>query len=88
MISETCNRREVPDCDFFINKRDYPQLKFHKEQQAQAQEETPGRPVEPYGFIFDKDDRRPEDDLDLGRELYASYAPILRCPPPSANPLR
>ena len=47
MIAETCNSREVLDCDFFINKRDYPQLKYNNEQLD--------LPVEPYGFIFNKD---------------------------------
>jgi len=84
MVSETCNRREVPDCDFFINKRDYPHLKFHKDQGSGEggggdDAEQPGRPVEPYGFIFDCDDRDPEQDVELGREVYASYAPVLRC---------
>ena len=31
MLSETCRLRQVPDCEFFINKRDYPHLKFHVE---------------------------------------------------------
>lgn len=69
MLAETCRQRVVPDCEFFINKRDYPQLKFNVEQL--------GRPVEPYGFIFDRDDRVPEEDVPLGRHLYKSYAPIL-----------
>ena len=29
MLAETCAQRTVPDCEFFLNKRDYPQLKFH-----------------------------------------------------------
>ena len=30
MFSEVCNsNRYIPDCDFFINKRDYPQLKYN-----------------------------------------------------------
>jgi hypothetical protein len=29
MLAETCAKRVVPDCEFFLNKRDYPQLKFH-----------------------------------------------------------
>jgi hypothetical protein len=33
--------------------------------------------VEPYGFIFDRDDRDPEADVPLVRHKYASYAPIL-----------
>jgi len=70
MLAETCNNRTVPDCDFFINKRDYPQLKFNKEVAG-------GIPVEPYGFIFDKDDKDPKQDLPLPSHFYLSYAPIL-----------
>ena len=47
MFSELCSHRLVPDCDFFINKRDYPHLKFNSSICG-------GIPVEPYGFIFDK----------------------------------
>lgn len=68
MIAETCNHRDVPDCEFFVNKRDYPQLKYNLEK---------SRVVEPYGFIYDKDDREPEEDVHLTRHLYKSYAPIL-----------
>ena len=69
MLTETCNKRSVPDCEFFLNKRDYPQLKFNS---------TLGVPVEPYGFIFDKDDRDPEQDIPLtGEHVYRSYAPVL-----------
>ena len=32
---------QVPDCDLFLNKRDYPQLKFNS---------ALGVPVEPYGY--------------------------------------
>lgn len=67
MIAETCRCRHVPDCDFFINKRDYPQLKFHPEL----------GPVEPYGFIFDKDDCDPSQDIRLSRYNYSSFTPIL-----------
>lgn len=50
MFAELCRCRTVPDCDLFINKRDYPQLKFN------SAPSFPGgpQPVEPYGFIFDK----------------------------------
>jgi len=68
MIAETCANREIPDCDFFINKRDYPQLKFNADRQV---------PVEPYGFIFNKDDRNPDEDVPLAEHEYATYAPIL-----------
>ena len=37
----------------------------------------PNAPVEPYGFIFDRDDTVPEQDLPLSRFVYSSYAPIL-----------
>ena len=67
MLADTCNNREVPDCEFFLNKRDYPQLKFN---------DTLG-PVEPYGFIFDKDDRDPSQDIKLDQNNFKSYAPIL-----------
>lgn len=73
MFCELCRCRDVPDCEFFLNKRDYPQLKFNENPSfgkgAQA--------VEPYGFIYDKDDRDPTQDVPLRRELYRSYAPIL-----------
>lgn len=59
---------QVPDCDFFLNKRDYPQLKFNADREE---------PVEPYGFIFDRDDRDPDADVPLVRHKYSSYAPIL-----------
>lgn len=55
MFSELCNHRLVPDCDFFINKRDYPHLKFNSSICG-------GIPVEPYGFIFDKGDSDDDDD--------------------------
>jgi hypothetical protein len=52
-----------------LNKRDYPQLKVNVER---------GVPVEPYGFIFDKDDRDPSQDVDLAPEhRFNSYAPIV-----------
>ena len=70
MLAETCKQRVVPDCEFFVNKRDYPHLKFNESIAG-------GIPVEPYGFIFDKDDRVPEEDLPLNRHFYKSYAPIL-----------
>ncbi len=68
MLRETCRTRIIPDCELFINKRDYPQLKFNTQLQ---------RPVEPYGFIFDKDDRVETQDVDLTEHQYHSYAPIM-----------
>ena len=44
---------------------------------AQSSGLQPNAPVEPYGFIFDRDDTVPEQDLPLSRFCYASYAPIL-----------
>ncbi|GAX19757.1 hypothetical protein FisN_37Lh025 [Fistulifera solaris] len=69
MLGEAARERKLPDCEFFLNKRDYPQLKVNIER---------GVPVEPYGFIFDKDDRDPEQDVDLVEEhKFATYAPIV-----------
>lgn len=48
MLGEACRLRKLPDCEFFLNKRDYPQLKVNVRR---------GVPVEPYGFIFDKGER-------------------------------
>jgi hypothetical protein len=69
LLADTCANRFIPDCEFFLNKRDYPQLKFNVERL--------NKPVEPYGFIFDKDDTNPDEDVELTRHLYKSYAPIL-----------
>ena len=35
-----------------------------------------GKAVEPYGFIYGKDDRDPSQDVELSRHAYNSYAPI------------
>lgn len=67
LLEEACAERQLADCEFFINKRDYPHLKYNEETQ---------KPVEPYGFIFDKDDRNPQDDLPLKRHEYKQYTPI------------
>ena len=67
MLAEACRMREVPDCEFFINKRDYPQLKYNG---------IIG-PVEPYGFIFDRDDADPAQDMPLENNRFKSYTPIL-----------
>lgn len=70
MLGEACRLRKLPDCEFFLNKRDYPQLKINVEKG--------GIPMEPYGFIFDKDDRDPKQDIDLVPEhKFATYAPIV-----------
>jgi hypothetical protein len=69
MLAEACNQRQLPDCEFFLNKRDYPQLKVNVKRG--------GIPVEPYGFIFDKDDRDPDQDVDLADHKFNSYAPVV-----------
>jgi hypothetical protein len=28
MLAEACNQRSIPDCEFFLNKKDYPQLPY------------------------------------------------------------
>ena len=68
MLSETCRTRQVPDCDLFLNKRDYPQIKFNEEQD---------KVVEPYGFIYDKNDRDPSQDVPLEETNFRHYAPVL-----------
>lgn len=35
------------------------------------------RPVEPYGFIFNRDDRDPSQDVPLTDHEFASYAPFM-----------
>lgn len=42
MLNELCNTREVPDMEFFINRRDFPLLKRDK--------------TEPYNHIYDSED--------------------------------
>jgi len=70
MLGEACRERDIPDCEFFLNKRDYPQLKVNIPRG--------GVPVEPYGFIFDKDDRDPDQDVDLYPDhKFPTYAPIV-----------
>ncbi|TDH64850.1 uncharacterized protein CCR75_000450 [Bremia lactucae] len=63
MLENACKHRNIADCEFFINKRDHPHLKENLS--------------EPYGFLFNKDDRNTEDDIPLTKNLYATYAPIL-----------
>lgn len=62
-LEESCRHREIPDCEFFINKRDYPHLKSNL--------------TEPYGFLFDRDDNDPSQDIPLSGHQYATYAPIM-----------
>jgi len=91
MLGEACRTRNMPDCEFFLNKRDYPQLKVHVTTNDQNNDNNNNNnnndnhhpiisstPVEPYGFIFDKDDRDPEQDVDLVEEhKFPTYAPIV-----------
>jgi hypothetical protein len=122
-----CINIQVPDCDFFLNKRDYPQLKFHldgKSDEASSSASAASGPrdtagtgtgagvgvgtgtgtgtgvgtgagagtgagtgvgtgagaghvVEPYGFIYDQDDRDPSKDVPLAEHAYGAYAPVL-----------
>ncbi|ETV93176.1 hypothetical protein H310_12782 [Aphanomyces invadans] len=63
MLDDACKHRHIPDCEFFINKRDYPHLKNNLS--------------EPYGFLFDRNDKDPSDDLPLTQYKFPSYAPIM-----------
>uniref|UniRef100_A0A7S3JW67 Glycosyl transferase CAP10 domain-containing protein n=1 Tax=Aureoumbra lagunensis TaxID=44058 RepID=A0A7S3JW67_9STRA len=71
MLDEACKQRIIPDCEFFMNKRDYPQLKFHCST-------THNEFVEPYSFVVDGDDRDPKDDVTLPRiyRVSKSWAPV------------
>ncbi|KAJ8601550.1 hypothetical protein CTAYLR_005230 [Chrysophaeum taylorii] len=74
VLDAACSERVLPDCEFFVNKRDYPQLKYHvfEDQQQEPQ------PVEPYGFLVDADDRDPEADATLPRpHRSTSLAPVV-----------
>ena len=64
MLDEVCATRRVGDCEFFVNKRDYPQLKANAS--------------EPYGFMIDSDDRDPAQDATLPRlRRGTKLAPVL-----------
>jgi len=54
MIGEACQKCNMTDCEFFIHKHDYLQLKVNVPH---------GEHVELYGFIFDGDDCIPEEDV-------------------------
>ena len=60
MLDTVCASRTVGDCEFFVNKRDYPHVKFNEEA---------GECVEAYGFLLDCDDRDPGEDLSLPRHF-------------------
>jgi hypothetical protein len=72
MLQQACRERQIDDAEFFINKRDYPQLKANPHNM-----DIHPHPAEPYGFIYDRDDKDPAQDLPLKRHRYTSYAPIL-----------
>lgn len=88
-LEDACKHRNIADCEFFINKRDYPHLKVRgvlvlmetlsamsnrrRDLVLLLQENL----SEPYGFLFDKDDRNPADDIPLTSHKYATYAPIM-----------
>ena len=79
MLDVACSERTMADCEFFINKRDYPQIKY-REEEIFSEDELwpPGQVVEPYGFLIDGDDRDPEDDVALPREFrHVSMAPVV-----------
>lgn len=76
MLHTLCAERAVADCEFFVNKRDYPQLKVHvgppqpppppasgaaagAAAAASGAARREAVAVEPYGFIYDRDDRDP-----------------------------
>jgi SAM-dependent methyltransferase/predicted O-methyltransferase YrrM len=57
MLTTLCNERsDLPDCEFFVNRRDYPQFKYNREKEKQ---------VFASGFLFNRNDLDPEDDLPL-----------------------
>jgi hypothetical protein len=69
MLREVCHERTIPDCEFFVNKRDHPQIKFNS---------TRNIPVEPYGFLWNKDDMDANQDVDLpAHHSFASLAPVM-----------
>ena len=47
-------RKNLPDCQFFINRRDYPQMKINR---------TFETSIFSNGFTLNKNDRNPEDDV-------------------------
>ena len=63
MLLETCRQREIPDCDFFLNKRDYPQFKFSYNFYRKPNQD--GFMADPYGFVRDLDDKNPQNDVRL-----------------------
>lgn len=78
-----CRAGKMPDCEFFLNKRDYPQIKYHEYSESERQatnfegSKSRGEAVEPYGFVVDADDRNPDADVALPRHYRtANLAPV------------
>eukprot|EP00904_Undaria_pinnatifida_P007460 jgi/Undpi1/3844/HiC_scaffold_16.g07213.m1 len=84
LLEQACAERDIADCEFFINKRDYPQLKFNP---------SSLKPVEPYADShwshpaspppdFDADfpcsaSSDPDQDVPLKRHRYPVFTPIV-----------
>ncbi len=68
MIAEAAHKFQIPDAVFCINKRDYPQLKWNPRLNSL---------VEPYGFLFDRDDRDPYQDVPLAIDAPENPLPML-----------
>jgi len=49
MLQRCCRERDVPDCEFFINKRDFPQLKADLS--------------EPYDFLFPEENFKRDNEM-------------------------
>lgn len=68
MIAEAAHTFGIADAVFCINKRDFPQFKFNPRLNTL---------VEPYGFLFDKDDRDFYQDIPLAVEPPRTMLPML-----------
>lgn len=68
MIAEAAHAFGITDAVFCINKRDFPQYKFN------AHTDTL---VEPYGFLFDRDDRDFFQDIPIAVEPPRTLLPML-----------
>ncbi|KAJ1450261.1 glycosyl transferase family 90-domain-containing protein [Pelagophyceae sp. CCMP2097] len=77
MLDAMCAERTVGDCEFFVNKRDYPQIKYHEDSDDEEDGPARGEAVEPYGFVVDQDDRDADADVSLPRaHRDVSLAPV------------
>jgi len=70
LLAETAHEylSHIPDITFCVNKRDYPQYKYNYNHR---------KLVEPYGFIYDADDRDPFQDIPLIDEPAKNVLPML-----------